>query len=78
MAKVFRIIIGVALLLLGLVGLVLPILQGWLLLAIGCIVLSVDIPYIRNIIVLIYRRFPYLKHPLKKWRSWLGHKRKRH
>ncbi len=55
--KVMRISSGVLLLLLGVVGLFLPLLQGVLLLIAGLAVLAVDVPLARN----LYRR-------LKSWR----------
>lgn len=55
--RVLRISSGVLLLLLGLVGLFVPLLQGVLLLIAGLAILSVDVPLARN----LYRR-------LKSWR----------
>ena len=55
--KVLRISSGVLLLLLGVAGLFLPLLQGVLLLIAGLAVLAVDVPLARN----LYRR-------LKSWR----------
>jgi uncharacterized protein len=49
MWRILRISTGILLLLLGLAGLVLPILQGWLFLALGGMILSVDIPFFKKI-----------------------------
>jgi len=53
-----RVIIGVTLLLLGVAGLFLPILQGWLFLALGALVLSKDVPLFNRFYTWITRRFP--------------------
>ena len=56
--RLIRIVLGCLLLLLGLAGLVLPVLQGWLFLAMGVIVLSRDIPLFAQIEHRITARFP--------------------
>ncbi len=55
-----RILLGVFSLIVGLVGLVLPILQGWLFIAIGFIFLSKDVPFFRRIQERLEKRFPQL------------------
>jgi uncharacterized membrane protein YbaN (DUF454 family) len=56
--RVFRIILGSLVLLLGVAGLVLPILQGWLLIALGALLLSKDIPFFARVVRWVKTRFP--------------------
>ena len=56
--RLIRIVLGCLLLLLGLAGLVLPVLQGWLFLAMGVIVLSRDVPLFARMERRITARFP--------------------
>ena len=46
MRRIVRISLGSIAIVLGLVGLVVPILQGWLFLALGAMLLSVDVPFL--------------------------------
>ncbi|MCK9275752.1 MAG: hypothetical protein M0P57_11760 [Syntrophales bacterium] len=56
--RVSRIALGVMFLILGIAGFIFPILQGWLFVAIGAILLSRDIPLFRRLIKWIDHRFP--------------------
>ncbi len=58
MGRTLRILTGSLLLLLGLAGLVLPILQGWLFLGLGALVLSRDVPFFARVVHRIENRFP--------------------
>jgi hypothetical protein len=58
MHRLLRLILGSLLILLGLLGLVLPLLQGWLLLALGGLVLSQDVPLFAKMVCWITARFP--------------------
>jgi hypothetical protein len=58
MARIIRIILGSFLIVLGVAGLFLPILQGWLFLALGVLLLSVDIPVFNRLVCRIGNRFP--------------------
>lgn len=53
-----RIVLGCLLLLLGLAGLVLPVLQGWLFIAMGVIVLSKDVALFARMENRITDRYP--------------------
>ncbi len=66
MKRMIRIPIGVAFIGLGIAGLILPILQGWLFLAIGSLVLSVDIKFFARIESRISRRFPRIGRALHR------------
>ena len=59
--RLVRIFAGLVLIILGLVGLVVPILQGWLFLALGALVLSPDIPLFARMVDWIEKRFPAIK-----------------
>lgn len=58
MRRFIRITIGISLLMLGLAGLVLPVLQGWLFLGTGALVLSRDVPLFARIVNWVSYRFP--------------------
>jgi|GEM_PF-1110934 len=72
-----RIPLGIILLLLGVLGFVLPLLQGWLFFSLGIVVLSVDIPFLGRFVCRIEKRFPKLKTPLERCRSLLAGRRKK-
>ena len=72
MKRLLRLTLGLVLLVLGLLGLVLPVLQGWLFLALAALVLSVDLPFLARIVDAIERRYPSLRHPLQKFRRFLA------
>ncbi len=63
---------GWAFLILGVAGLVLPVLQGWLFLAIGAILLSPDIPLFGRILTRIEDRFPRLRSIIQGARRRVG------
>jgi len=76
MAKLLRIPLGIILLLLGVLGFVLPVLQGWLFFSMGIVILSVDIPFLARFVCRIEKRFPRFKAPLERCRSFLAGSRK--
>jgi len=63
--------VGVILILLGIPGLVLPILQGWLFLALGALLLSIDVPIFDRLVRWIEERVPPIKKTLERFRSFL-------
>ena len=63
-------------LVLGIVGLALPILQGWLLIAIGALLLAPDVPFFARLVAWIERRAPVLREPLRRWRERFGQHRR--
>jgi uncharacterized membrane protein YbaN (DUF454 family) len=44
MRRLFRMVLGSLLMLIGVIGLILPFIQGWLFLGLGMICLSPDVP----------------------------------
>ena len=66
MKTLIRIPIGVSFIGLGIAGLVLPVLQGWLFLAIGALVLSPDIKFFAAIENRISTRFPRIGRALHR------------
>ena len=56
--------VGWGFILLGIVGLFLPILQGILFLLVGLAILSIESPFARGILVTLRRRFPNLSRKL--------------
>jgi len=64
--KAVRITLGVVFIVLGLLGLVFPVLQGWLFLAIGALLLSKDVPFFQRVISWIRDRFPRISRKAEK------------
>lgn len=78
-----RVIAGWFFIVLGLLGLVLPVLQGILFLAIGALLLAPYVPFFRRIKVYLFRRFPRMRKRIRVWKAQLaarighaGHKTK--
>lgn len=71
MRRVIRIALGVVFMLLGVPGLFLPILQGWLFLALGALCLSVDLPIFHKVVRRVEARFPKLRRPMERLRRFL-------
>jgi uncharacterized membrane protein YbaN (DUF454 family) len=63
--------LGVILILLGILGLILPVLQGWLFLALGILLLAVDLPFFDRMAQWIEERVPRTKKPLERIRNFL-------
>jgi uncharacterized protein len=69
--KISIIVAGVFFILLGLVGLALPFLQGFLFLAIGLVLLSISSTRIRGWIESHTRRFPKVHAAVEKLERWV-------
>jgi len=74
--RVVRHILGWGMLALGVAGLVLPVLQGWLFIAIGALILARDVPFFARMLDRIERRIPALRHPIARARARFGHPRR--
>lgn len=74
MGSILRHLLGWLLLVVGVAGLVLPILQGWLFIALGALLLAPDVPFFARLSAWIERRVPALAAPLRRWRRKLGHR----
>ena len=70
--RALRIAAGVALLVLGLAGLVLPVLQGLLFLFLGMVLLAPDVPAFRWLLRRLEARFPGLAERARRSRWWPG------
>lgn len=73
--RVMRVTLGSLLILLGLAGLVLPVLQGWLFLGLGTVVLSKDVSFFARVTDWIAKRFPRVGltvHRLRKTLPVIG------
>jgi uncharacterized protein len=70
--RVLRHGLGWGLLLLGVAGLVLPVLQGWLLIALGALLLSPDIPVFARALAWVEKRFPRLGGAISRARAYLA------
>lgn len=75
MRRVGRHLLGWAFMALGVVGSLLPILQGWLFFAAGALLLAPDIPLFARFFCWIEKRFPRLSKPLARIRKRLGQKK---
>jgi uncharacterized membrane protein YbaN (DUF454 family) len=71
MWRIIRVSLGVFFLLLGLVGLFLPVLQGMLFLALGALLLSIDLPVFNRVVCWIERRYPRTGQYLERFREKL-------
>ncbi|MDI6852762.1 MAG: hypothetical protein QME75_04035 [Deltaproteobacteria bacterium] len=71
MRRIIRITLGTVFVVLGFLGLFLPILQGWLFLALGALFLSIDLPIFDRMVLWIEDRFPRLRNKVEKIRSFL-------
>ena len=67
--RILRMILGVLSLLIGVAGLFLPILQGWLFLGIGALLLSPDVPPLRRLTRYVERRFPKVGKKMRRMRE---------
>lgn len=72
-ARVVRHILGWGLLIFGIAGLVLPVLQGWLFIALAALLLAPDVPIFARLLNWIENRFPPLRPPIRRVRARLGH-----
>ncbi|SMC27718.1 Putative transmembrane protein (PGPGW) [Desulfacinum hydrothermale DSM 13146] len=66
MKKTVRILAGCLLLVLGVVGLFLPVLQGALFLALGFLLLGKEIPWVARFLTRLGERYPVLGRWLKQ------------
>lgn len=71
--RIIRISAGAISLGLGVMGILLPILQGWFFLALGVVLLSKDIVFFRRITEWMRNRFPFLDRSLLKAKDRLEH-----
>ena len=75
MGVIVRHVLGWLLLLVGVAGLVLPILQLWLFLALGALLLARDVPVFGRLSLWFEGRVPALGGALRRWRTKLGRPR---
>jgi len=69
--RILRWTLGVIFLVLGILGLFLPVLQGILFLLIAALLFSVDFPIIHRWLHHLTKRLPQFKLPVRKARQWL-------
>lgn len=72
MRRVLRHVAGWGFLMLGIAGLVLPVLQGWLFIAVGAVLLAPDVPLFARLICWIEGRFPRLRRAVQRVRERLA------
>ncbi len=72
MKSVLRHVFGWGFLLLGIAGLVLPILQGWLFIAIAAFLLAPDVPLFGRLLCWIQDRSPRLRRVITRLRARTG------
>jgi uncharacterized membrane protein YbaN (DUF454 family) len=69
--KAFHVILGIFLLLIGVAGLVLPILNGIVFLLLGLILISFESPYIEKILSHYSEKNRHISHTYKKLNVWM-------
>lgn len=69
--RLLRIALGLLFLILGGLGLLLPVMPGWLFVALGILALSPEVPFFHRIVAGIENRFPALRKPLDAMRKIL-------
>ncbi|GAB4341934.1 MAG: hypothetical protein Kow0099_19110 [Candidatus Abyssubacteria bacterium] len=69
MARVLRISAGTVLVFLGLLGFLLPILQGWLFLTLGLLLLSKDVPFLQRAWKRLKVRYPRIGRAAERVRK---------
>jgi len=72
MARIVRVISGILVIILGVVGLLLPIFPGWVVIVLGAVLLSFDIPLFKRLVCWIERQFPPFTRILARIRRLLG------
>lgn len=72
--KTLRIAGGVLCLILGILGGFIPVFQGWIFVALGCLLLSADVPFFRWIVRKAGKKFPRLKQHIDEWKKKFGKK----
>jgi uncharacterized protein len=72
MQRLIRIVLGWFAIGLGVAGLVLPLLQGWLFIGIGAVLLSPDVPFFGRVVCWVENRFPRLRRVMYRMRSKLS------
>jgi uncharacterized protein len=68
MQRLIRIVLGWFAIGLGVAGLVLPLLQGWLFIGIGAVLLSPDVPLFGRLVCWVENRFPRLRGTVYRMR----------
>jgi uncharacterized membrane protein YbaN (DUF454 family) len=71
MLKIVRLIVGITLILIGLPGLILPLLPGSVLILAGILLLTVDLPLFDQLVSRIEPRYPKRAKSLRKIREVL-------
>ena len=71
MRRLVTLAVGYVFLALGIVGLVLPILQGVLFTAVGLIILSREAPWARRLLDRLRRRHPRLECVIDRTEAWM-------
>jgi uncharacterized membrane protein YbaN (DUF454 family) len=72
MRRLVRHVVGWGFLVLGVAGLALPVLQGWLFLSIGAFLLAPDVPLFARLLNRVESRFPAVRDTLDRLRRVLG------
>ena len=66
--RIARHVLGWGSLAVGVAGLVLPVVQGWFLIALGCLLLSPDVPFFARFLSWVERHLPFLRPHLGRAR----------
>ena len=71
MSRIVTLVLGYAFLVLGVVGLVLPFLQGVLFIVIGLLLLSREAPWARRMLDRVKRRYPRTGGMIARSDAWI-------
>ncbi len=66
--------VGWGLIALGVAGIILPLLPGWIFIALGVLLLADDIGPFRRLIQKVETRWPQTRSTIRTARRWLGHR----
>ena len=72
--KILLLVAGICFIVLGLIGLVLPFLQGFLFLAIGIVLISLSVPAVRDLRKKHSVKFPKIHAKIEELEEWIERK----
>lgn len=74
MSRVITLVLGYVFLVLGIIGLFVPVLQGFLFIAVGLILLSRHAEWAKGALAWLKRRHPRMAHGIERAEVWITRK----
>lgn len=71
MKKWLRLPLAILAILAGIASLVLPVVPGWLLIVVGLVLLSPELPFVEKLLNSLEYRHPSMRPALRKFRRWM-------